>query len=57
MASAQNGHRDVVRALLEVGGQQQQLVAEDSATLEDRGLVRRQAGVLARHLQHPADLP
>jgi hypothetical protein len=57
MAGAQNGHLDVVRALLEVGGQQQQLVAEDSATLEDRDLVRRQAGVLARHLQHPADLP
>ena len=32
------------------------LVAEDSA-LEDRDLVRRQAGVLARHLQHPEDLP
>ena len=57
MAGAQNGHLDVVRALLEVGGQQQQLVAEDSATLEDRDLVRRHAGVLARHLQHPADLP
>ena len=32
------------------------LVAEDSA-LEDRDLVRRQAGVLARHLQHPDNLP
>ena len=28
------------------------LVAEDSATLEDRDLVRRQACVLALHLQH-----
>ena len=33
------------------------LVAKDSATLEDRDLVRRQAGILARHLQLPADLP
>jgi hypothetical protein len=33
------------------------LVAEDSATLEDGHLLRRQAGVLALHLQHPADLP
>jgi len=32
------------------------LVAEDSATIEDRDLVRRQAGILARRLQHPADL-
>ena len=33
------------------------LVAEDSATLEDRDLVHRQAGVLALHLEHPEDLP
>ena len=33
------------------------LVAEDSATIEDRDLVRRQAGILARRLQHPADHP
>jgi hypothetical protein len=33
------------------------LVAEDSATLRDGHLLRRQAGVLALHLQHPADLP
>ena len=32
------------------------LVAEDSA-LEDRDLVRSQAGVLACHLQQPEDLP
>jgi hypothetical protein len=35
------------------------LVAEkvNSATLENRDLMRRQVGVLARHFQHPADLP
>jgi hypothetical protein len=34
-----------------------QLVAEDSASIEDRDLVRRQAVVLARHLPHLADPP
>ena len=34
------------------------LVAEDSAKLEDRDLVRRQAGVLALHLQvHHLQMP